>query len=118
RLANMPAGIYGLSYDIFTGATEDDLPNGWNSHRMATHREVAKILQSHGFERLQDSGHDWFCEPADAVDVFWSILSLTGVRPPGKFQSTVKELKAHYIHDLALDITPQIRLGGEYSPAL
>lgn len=85
---------------------------------MATHREVAKILQSHGFKRLQGSGHNWFCEPADAVDVFWSMLSLTGVRPPGKFQSTVKELKAHHIHGLALDITPQIRLGGEYSPTL
>ena len=29
----MPIGHYAISYDIFTRATEDDLPRGWHSHR-------------------------------------------------------------------------------------
>jgi len=34
RLVNMePFGAYGISYDIFTRATEDDLPAGWHAHR-------------------------------------------------------------------------------------
>lgn len=31
-LALMPPGTYGLSYDIYTRATKDDLPFGWNSY--------------------------------------------------------------------------------------
>ena len=82
----------------------------------ATYREIARILRSHGFERLQ--GSDWFLEPTDAVDTYWSMLCLSRVRPFGKFQSTVKGIKAHQINDWIFDITPRIRLGGDYSASL
>ena len=29
----MNPGHYGISYDIYTGATEHNLPYGWNSNR-------------------------------------------------------------------------------------
>jgi hypothetical protein len=29
----LPDGHYGISYDISLHDTEDDLPNGWHSHR-------------------------------------------------------------------------------------
>ena len=34
RLQDMdPEGAYGISYDVYTGKTEDDLPGGWNARR-------------------------------------------------------------------------------------
>jgi hypothetical protein len=32
-LYHQPIGTWGIAYDIFTRATEDDLPHGWNSRR-------------------------------------------------------------------------------------
>lgn len=32
-LEDMPPRTYGISYDIFTRATEDNLPHGWNAYR-------------------------------------------------------------------------------------
>ena len=32
-LTDMPDGTYGLSYDISTRDTQDDLPDGWHAHR-------------------------------------------------------------------------------------
>jgi len=29
----LPAGHLGISYDVFTRRVEDNLPNGWHSHR-------------------------------------------------------------------------------------
>jgi len=29
----LPFGLYGISYDISTRDTEDDLPDGWHAHR-------------------------------------------------------------------------------------
>ena len=46
------------------------------------------------------------------------MLSLLMLPPPGKFESTVKGLKAHYIPNRAFDITKEIRLGGQFSPIL
>ena len=34
RLQNMDReGAYGISYDVYTRRTEDDLPSGWNAAR-------------------------------------------------------------------------------------
>lgn len=33
RLLNMLEGVYGISYDIFSRKTEDNLPDGWNARR-------------------------------------------------------------------------------------
>ena len=32
-IVDLPMGHYSISYDIFFHETEDDLPNGWHSHR-------------------------------------------------------------------------------------
>ena len=32
-LALQPEGIWGISYDVFTRPTEDDVPNGWQAGR-------------------------------------------------------------------------------------
>ena len=32
-LWNLPNGTYGISYDIFSRKTEDNLPHGWNAPR-------------------------------------------------------------------------------------
>jgi len=41
----MAAGSYGISHDIFMMATENDLPNGWNSYR-GEHPTVLSMLNS------------------------------------------------------------------------
>jgi hypothetical protein len=82
----------------------------------ATYKEIARILNFRDFEHLQ--GSDWYCQPTDAIDTYWAMLSLKSVRPPGKFPSTLKGLKAHYIHDWILDVTDDLQLGGMYSPEL
>lgn len=34
RLLDMdPDGAYGISYDVYTRKTQDDLPGGWNARR-------------------------------------------------------------------------------------
>jgi len=33
RLLEMVEATYGISYNIFTHKTEDDLPNGWHAYR-------------------------------------------------------------------------------------
>jgi hypothetical protein len=40
----MPAGHYGISYDIFSRATEDNLPNGWHAHRSEYPTMVLTLL--------------------------------------------------------------------------
>ena len=32
-LLEQPPGFYGISYDIYTRKTQDNLPVGWHSHR-------------------------------------------------------------------------------------
>ena len=47
------------------------------------------------------------------------MVSLMDIEPLGKFQSTLKSVKVHYLADPAgLDGTDSIRLGGVYSPHL
>jgi hypothetical protein len=133
ELLDHPPGAYGISYDIYTQRTEANLPQGWNSYRgklwifkhlapsfytitAATYRELATQLQNGGFHRLQYS--DWICDPTDAADAYWVMLSLLRMQPPGKFQSTVKGIKLHHIANWAFDATHQIQLGGGYSQSL
>ena len=98
RLLNMLEGTYGISYDIFTWKTEDDLPDRWNTYQgepctgkpslqvlvslkytttAATYTELAKLLRENGFERLQYS--DWVCDPTDTIDAYWTALSLVRI---------------------------------------
>ena len=47
-LLEMPAGHYGISYDINKRATEDDLPHGWHSYRCEYFISVLnKVLNHH-----------------------------------------------------------------------
>ncbi|KAI6146031.1 hypothetical protein BKA82DRAFT_3965289 [Pisolithus tinctorius] len=115
-LMHQPPGSYGISYDIYTRRTEDNLPAGWNSRRRATYSELANQLQAGDFHRSQYS--DWICDGADAIDAYWTMLSLMRIHPPGKLQSTVKGLKLHYIANDAFDVTQQVQLGGIYSSRL
>ncbi|KAG6370891.1 hypothetical protein JVT61DRAFT_10914 [Boletus reticuloceps] len=117
RLLDMdPGGAYGISYDIYTRKTEDDLPMGWNAPRAATYLELARILGESGFRRLQYS--EWVSDNSDATDTYWTMLNLLRLRPVGKLESTLKGLKAHHIPTWELDITEEVRLGGVYSPNL
>ncbi|KIO10573.1 hypothetical protein M404DRAFT_129331 [Pisolithus tinctorius Marx 270] len=108
---DQPPGSYGISYDIYTQKTEDNLPAGWNSYRGATYNELAYVLQ-----QIQYS--DWVCLHTDAIDTYWAMLSLLWIQPPGKLQSTIKGLKMHHISDWTFDVTHQVQLGGYYSPHL
>ncbi|KAI6009752.1 hypothetical protein BKA83DRAFT_4070271 [Pisolithus microcarpus] len=112
----MQRGTYGLSYDISTAATENDLPQGWNSQRAETYRQIARCLERGHFARLQKS--DWVREDTDAITTYYTMLMLCNIPPPGKLQSTVKGLKMHKIESLCYDISQDIRLGGRYATTL
>ncbi|KAI5984063.1 hypothetical protein EDD15DRAFT_2171789 [Pisolithus albus] len=112
----MQSGTYGLSYDVSTRATEDDLPHGWNSRRAETYKQLALCLERGHFARLQKS--DWICEDTDAITTYYTMLMLRTIPPPGKFQSTVKGLKMHKIESPCYDISQEIVLGGRYAAAL
>ncbi|KAI6035321.1 hypothetical protein F5J12DRAFT_778789 [Pisolithus orientalis] len=82
----------------------------------ATYCELAVQLEDAGFERLQYS--DWVCDNIDTVGAYWTMLSLMGICPPGKFQSMVKSVKIHYISNWEFNATQGIQLGGGYSHML
>jgi len=135
-LWNLPDGAYGISYDINTRKTEDDLPHGWNLYRgefrnfykshlhlscfmitAATYRELAKELQSRDYDQLQYS--DWINEDTTAADAYITMVSLMSINPPGKLQSTLKGIKVHYLaHPRGLDGSDAMLLSGAYSPHL
>ena len=79
----------------------------------ATYRELAKVLRNRNYEQLQYS--DWINENTTAISAYLSMLSLTRMEPPGKFQSTVKNVKVHYIAHRGLNGSDAIRLGGVHS---
>ncbi|KIM54425.1 hypothetical protein SCLCIDRAFT_136861 [Scleroderma citrinum Foug A] len=116
-LWNLPDGAYGISYDISTRKTEDDLPHGWHSYRAAMYRELVKELGSRDYDQLQYS--DWINEDTTAADAYITMVSLMSINPPGKLQSTLKGIKVHYLaHPRGLDGSDAMRLGGAYSPHL
>ena len=135
-LWNLPDRAYGISYDISTWKTEDDLPHGWHSYwgefinfckshqrlsccmiTAATYRELAKELGSRDYDQLQYS--DWINEDTTAADAYITMVSLMSINPPGKLQSTLKGIKVHYLaHPRGLDGSDAMRLGGAYSPHL
>ncbi|KAI6102922.1 hypothetical protein F5141DRAFT_1008128 [Pisolithus sp. B1] len=109
----MQSGTYGLSYDISTPATEEDLPCGWNSQRVETYRQIALCLEHGHFIHLQKS--DWICENMDAITTYYTMLMLCTILPSGKLQSTVRGLKMHKIESHYYDISQDICLGGQYA---
>ncbi|KAL4073616.1 hypothetical protein J3A83DRAFT_4045777, partial [Scleroderma citrinum] len=111
-----PPGAYGISYNVYTHKSQDNLPAGWNSYCAATYNEVARKLQHSGFHQLQYS--NWACDSIDASEAYWMILSLLRICPPGKCQSIMKAIKIHHITNWAFDATHNTQLGGEYSPHL
>ncbi|KAF8440921.1 hypothetical protein L210DRAFT_870531 [Boletus edulis BED1] len=105
-MMDMPEGMYGISYyDIFTRKTEDNL-----SHT-ATYAEL-----SQHFDHIQYS--NWYLSDTNAMNAYWSMLSLVWIQPLGKLQSTIKGLKMHQTNDEFFDVTNNIQLGDLYSTTL
>ena len=125
-------GRYGISYDIFTRNTEDDLPNGWNSYRCQYVITTLLINMAHisisqqipTIQRLNRAGfiHEQlsdYVNPLAAPALVWTtMVSLCFIDPPGKLESTVRGLKMHLIEDDVCIVTHDIRLGGVYSLSL
>ncbi|KAI0259053.1 hypothetical protein BC834DRAFT_834230 [Gloeopeniophorella convolvens] len=117
RLAVQPVGTYGISYDIFTRVTEDPVPNGWDAPRSATYRAIISSLRDRGFTRHQYS--DYRRPNTSAVQAWLAMLGLRFIEPLGKFASTLKGIKSHYIDDMmVMDQTYAIVFGGPMSRAL
>ncbi|KIM69238.1 hypothetical protein SCLCIDRAFT_19861 [Scleroderma citrinum Foug A] len=116
RLVALPPGAYGISYDMSTRKTEDNPPRGWHARRVPTYIQLAKRLQNHGFQRRQYL--DWLCQDIEAIEAYWAMIRLKRILPPGKFESTVKNVKMHLVTLEGFDATPDIQLGGLYSPEL
>ncbi|KAF8063284.1 hypothetical protein FPV67DRAFT_1451767 [Lyophyllum atratum] len=118
ELYNHPWGYYGISYDIGTNATEHDLPNGWNSRRGGTYRQLIALLNNAGYQRHQYSDYRSSSRKS-AVRTWLDMWDLRNIEPPMKFESTVKGCKMQYYRRLDLyDITRHIQLGGLGARAL
>ncbi|KAH9929904.1 uncharacterized protein BXZ73DRAFT_20704, partial [Epithele typhae] len=88
-LAAMPFNaVYGISYDIFTRATEDELPDGWNSPRAHTYRRLIKYLLESGYTRHQYS--DYRNENTDATETFLVMFNMRNALARNKLATTVK----------------------------
>ncbi|KAF8972292.1 hypothetical protein BDZ97DRAFT_1784071 [Flammula alnicola] len=116
-IGGLPFGHYGISYDISLRKTEDNLPNGWHSHRVNTYRKLIRRLHLAGYGRHQYS--DYRRPNSNPVAVWMVMVQLCQIQPPGKLQSTLLSLKMHYIHHLNdMDVTNQLQLGGAFSTTL
>ncbi|KAL4068794.1 hypothetical protein V8B97DRAFT_2024708 [Scleroderma yunnanense] len=104
RLVALPLGAY------------DNLPTRWNAHRVQTYTQLAKCLQSHGFHCKQYS--EWLCHNIAAIEVYWMMICLKRILPLGKFETTMKNVKMHLVTIEEFNATPDIQLGGLYSPKL
>ncbi|KIM60968.1 hypothetical protein SCLCIDRAFT_26152 [Scleroderma citrinum Foug A] len=117
RLVALPLGAYGISYDMSTRKTEDNPPRGWHARRAPTYIQLVKHLQNCGFQQRQYS--DWLCQDIQSIEPYWVMIRLKRILPPGKFESTVKKnIKMHLVTLEGFDATPDIQLGGLYSPEL
>ncbi|KAL4062242.1 hypothetical protein V8B97DRAFT_1878130 [Scleroderma yunnanense] len=116
RLLALPPGAYGIFYDISTQRTKDNLPTEWNTHRVQTYTQLVKHLQSHSFHCKQYS--EWLSHNIVAIEVYWMMIYLKMILPLGKFETTVQNVKMHLIMIEEFDPTPDIQLGGLYSPKL
>ncbi|KAF8273182.1 hypothetical protein EI94DRAFT_1696985 [Lactarius quietus] len=118
NIEGLPHGLYGITYDISTRRTEDDLPDGWHSRRASTYRALLRSLRQAGFVRHQYS--DYRRHNSNPVAVWTTMIFLAAqVQPPGKLQSTLLGLKMHHIEHLHdMDVTDQLRLGGAFTPWL
>ena len=81
-----------------------------------TYRQLAARLQQNHFVRLQKS--DWVRDGTTAIQTFYTMLSLRGLRPHGKLQSTVQGLKMHRIDNWLYDVSDEVRIGGIYAGQL
>jgi hypothetical protein len=78
-----------------------------------THRQLIRRLNAAGFIQ---SWYGDYRNPCTLPTATWTtILSLCQIDPPGKFQSTVRDLKMYLIKHI---VTQDIQLEGVYSQAL
>ncbi|KIM65681.1 hypothetical protein SCLCIDRAFT_1212083 [Scleroderma citrinum Foug A] len=97
----LPPGTYGISYDISTSKTENNLPEGRRiTQRAVAHGEVERRLQSGGFRWIRSSY--WICDDTHAVDAYWMALTLSW--PLSKPECTVNNVKIHYISNQTFSI--------------
>lgn len=128
----LPVDDWGISYDISTRATENDLPNGWHAKRGEfyseqpfltesngsndflgnTYRLLIKRLRQAGFVRQQYS--NYVLVNANPVFVWNVMVQLRLIRPPGKLESTLLGLKMCR----SIDVTDRMQLGGAFSLVL
>ncbi|RDB26647.1 hypothetical protein Hypma_005552 [Hypsizygus marmoreus] len=113
----LPQGSYGISYDISTRRTEDDLPDGWHAHRSNTYRQIIDILAIAAFTRDQYS--DYRAVGVSALVTWQTMWQLRNIQPPMKLQSTILGLKMQFYHFAHLfNITQDMQLGGAGAPTL
>ncbi|TCD64271.1 hypothetical protein EIP91_004310 [Steccherinum ochraceum] len=116
-LTIQPQGIWGISYDVFTRPTEDDVPHGWQARRSETYRKLLKKLKEDGYHHHQYSDHCKMNIPA--IEAFQDMIELALITPDSKLATTIKGMKMHYIDDLALlDVSQEVMLGGNVSTHL
>ncbi|TFK47239.1 hypothetical protein OE88DRAFT_1666604 [Heliocybe sulcata] len=117
HILSQPHGSYGISYDIYTRATEDDLPYGWHSNRSHTYRAAILHLEANGFRKHQYS--DFRRDGTSLLNTFLTMITLRVMAPPSKLATTLKGVKMHFISDMTIcDQTRELRLGGRYARAL
>ncbi|GJJ07945.1 hypothetical protein Clacol_002152 [Clathrus columnatus] len=117
QLRGLPNTAWGIAYDIYTPATENDLPYGWNSHRANTYKQLISILVHAGYLRSQYS--DYLHSDTDAHNTWQVMMELMSIDPVAKMETTVKGLKMYTMNHVHVqDVTHQVRLGGQFAARL
>jgi hypothetical protein len=137
-ILDLPIGTYGISYDIGTRDTKDDLPNGWHCPRGESNSILyfqliiffSKYIQKDPGCTTQGTlclapvmvQYSDYRRPDSHLAEVWTVMVGLGQLPPlGKIQSTLRRLKMHHIHNLdvmdkVMDVTNQLRLGELFPP--
>ena len=81
-----------------------------------TYDELVNLLLAAGYR--QDQLSVWICDDTTATQAYWTMLSLSRVRPSSKLETTVQGLKMYHVFNREFDITEYMQLGSIYSPIL
>ncbi|KAJ3859887.1 hypothetical protein EV359DRAFT_25261, partial [Lentinula novae-zelandiae] len=110
-------GFWNISYDLYVNNIGKPPPDGWGISRGTIYRRIIAYLRLNGFTQSQYSIYQ-SAPFAVASATFLLMVDLRRLRPAGIFPSVIRRLHMSLMPTLILDVTNNIRLGGQSSPVL
>lgn len=82
-----------------------------------TYRRLIRVLRLNLFAKCQYS--DYVRPATDAIQTWFVMCNLFNIRPAGKLESTIKQLKMHHFPNYGvMEVTNDFQLGGQHAMIL